>query len=153
MRAGREQLVERTLEQFDRTFHTFARATAAEWLDLDLSISQLKALAVLIHEQPVTVGALADRLGLGMSGGSHLVDRLVQERLVERSEDPDNRRRTLLRLTPDAEALVRRLRQGRAEQLRRYLRRMAEEDLAALQRGLCALVAAHREDEDDLAAS
>lgn len=149
MRGGREQLVEQTVEQCGRTFHTFARTTAAEWLHLDLTMAQLKALFVLIHEQPLPIGALADRLGVGMSGGSHLVDRLVQLDLVERSEDPENRRRTLLHLTPSAEALVLRLQQGRVEQLRRCLRRMAEDDLALLLRGLCALAAAAQADEDD----
>jgi DNA-binding MarR family transcriptional regulator len=154
MRPGREQLVEQTLEQFGQTFHTFARSTAAEWLHLDLSMAQLKALFVLMHEQPVPIGALADRLGLGMSGGSHLVDRLVQEGLVERSEDPDNRRRTLIRLTPHAESLVRRLQQGRLEQVRRCLRRMEEADLEVLLRGLRALdAAAHVAEEGELAAS
>jgi DNA-binding MarR family transcriptional regulator len=154
MRPGRGQLVEQTLEQCSRTFHTFSRTTAAEWLHLDLSMAQLKALFLLMHEQPLTIGTLADRLGIGMSAGSHLVDRLVQEELVERSEDPANRRRTLLRLTPSAEALVTRLQQGRTEQLRRCLRRMEEEDLGGLLRGLHALdVAAHAEQEGDRAAS
>ena len=154
MPPGREQVIEQTLEQCDRTFHTFARAAATEWLNLDLSMAQLKALFVLRHEQPVPIGALADRLGLGMSGGSHLVDRLVQEELVERSEDPDNRRRTLICLTPTAETLVTRLQQGRTEQLRRCLQRMEDADLKVLLRGLRALdAAAHIEQEGKLAAS
>src|SRR6185312_3333579 len=126
-----------------------ARTTATEWLDLDLSMAQVKALFVLMQRQPVPIGALADCLGVGMSGGSHLVDRLVQDELVERSEDPDNRRRTLIRLTPAAEALVTRLQQGRVEQLRRCLRRMEQDDLQMLLTGLRALDAAARSGEDE----
>lgn len=154
MRTVRGPLVEQTMEQCSRTFQTFARTAATEWLELDLSMAQVKALFVLMHEQSVTIGLLADRLGVGISGGSHLVDRLVQAELVDRSEDPTNRRRTLLRLTPKAETLIVRLQQGRMEQLRRCLRLMDEEDLKSLLQGLSALDdAAGAARQEDLAAS
>ncbi len=118
-------------------------------------MAQVKALFVLLQEQPLTVSALADRLGVGISAGSRVVDRLVQFHLVERSDDPDNRRRSLVRLTGHGGALINRLQQGRLDRLRRCLRQLSEEQLSGLINGLRALdeAAGAVADEEERAAS
>ena len=134
-----EALVERTLEQFHETMHAFLRMSAPEWLQLDLTMAQLKALFALTQEQPATVSSLGDALGIGISASSHLVDRLVQLQMVDRAEDPDDRRRTLVRLSSEGETLVARLRQGRRDRLTACLRRLTADELTALLEGLGAL--------------
>lgn len=59
--------------------------------------------------QPVTVGALAERLQLRHHSTVELVDRLARRGMVARREDPRDRRGVLVELEPAGEAVLRRL--------------------------------------------
>lgn len=116
-------------------------ASEHSWFQLDLTMSQLKGL-MLLDETPLTIGQLAETLGVGKPAASILVDRLVQLHLVERTEDPLDRRRTIARLTAQGDDIVTRLRQGSRDRLRGWMARLNDDDLAALVQGLTALAAA-----------
>jgi DNA-binding MarR family transcriptional regulator len=118
------------------------QATTPDWIQLELSIGQLKALMALASQQPLTVGGLAELLHIGKSAASILVDQLVQQGHAARTEDAEDRRRTLVKLTPSGSELVATLHQGARERLFvEWLEQLAPEDLAALARGLQALAA------------
>jgi DNA-binding MarR family transcriptional regulator len=69
-------------------------------------------LLALFHIAPATIGQLAEHMHVGQSAASLLVDRLVQAHLAERTDDPADRRRALVRLTEEGEALLGRHRAG-----------------------------------------
>jgi DNA-binding MarR family transcriptional regulator len=142
----RDALVERTMERWSALFHALQAASGPAWPAVELTLTQLKALFTLAGEGRRTVGELARDLGIGHAGASLVVDRLVRLGLAERSEDPADRRRTVVRLSARGEDLVARLRQGRREQIRRWLERLSERDLTVLAEGLRALVAAAETD-------
>jgi DNA-binding MarR family transcriptional regulator len=108
------------------------------WMQIDLTLPQLRTLFVLAEEGPLVIGQIAQRLGIGLSTGGHLVDRLVQAGLAERTEDVEDRRRTLARLTPKGEELLTRL-LGGFQQLQVWLHELDQEDLAAFLQGLKAI--------------
>jgi len=110
-----------------------------EWTQLDLTMGQLRTLMALAADGPMTVSALAEKLGIAKPTASILIDRLVQIGDADRSEDPEDRRRTLVTLTTAGVALVARLRNGRSERFERWLAAMRPEDLAALTQGMQAL--------------
>jgi len=112
-----------------------------DWVQLDLTIGQVKTLMLLAGKPDQTVSQVAERLGSGKPTASILIDRLVQLGLVRRSEDANDRRRTLVSLTDAGSDLVTRLRQGNLDQLVEWLQAMAPADLAALRHGLEALAA------------
>ncbi|HLI90178.1 MAG TPA: MarR family transcriptional regulator [Ktedonobacteraceae bacterium] len=116
------------------------KTAARQWWDLDLTMAQFKVLLTIVFEGQVAIGTIAETLGIGPPTASHLVDRLVQAGLVERVEYSVDRRYTLARLTPQGELMMRRLRQGRMDQLQSYLTHLDSQDLAALHQGLKALV-------------
>jgi DNA-binding MarR family transcriptional regulator len=58
------------------------------------------------RDESLTVGALAEALLLQHHSGVELADRLGAAGLVTRRPDPEDRRRVLLTLTPDAERLL-----------------------------------------------
>lgn len=124
-----------------RIAHSMFQASIPDWIQLDLTMGQLRTLMALAADGPMTVSALADRLAIAKPTASILIDRLVQAGDAERSEDPDDRRRTLVALTTAGLALVARLRQGKAERYERCLAAMQPDDLAALTRGMQALAA------------
>jgi DNA-binding MarR family transcriptional regulator len=120
-----------------------------DWVQLDLTIGQVKTLMMLAGKPDQTVSQLAEGLGSGKPAASILIDRLVQLGLVQRTEDANDRRRTLVALTDAGSDLVARLRQGNLDQLVKWLQAMAPADLAALRRGLEALAAIAAASVDD----
>ena len=67
----------------------------------------------------VTVGELARELFVAQHSASELTDRLVDKGLLIRSPDERDRRRTLLTLTVEAEAVLSRMALTHLEELRR----------------------------------
>src|SRR5215469_17282298 len=82
-----------------------------EWAQLELSIGQLKVLMMLAGHPGMTISQIAERLRIGKPSTSMLVDRLVQQDLVHRREDENDRRRTLVSLTTEGNGLTTRLHQ------------------------------------------
>jgi len=64
-----------------------------------LSMSQLGALFQIHHRESSGVTDLGDKLGVTSSAASQLLERLVQQELILRSEDPSDRRVKQLILT------------------------------------------------------
>src|SRR5439155_11531977 len=104
--------------------------------------AQIKALFALWGEPPATIGALADRLGIGVPTASHLVERLVQLGMVERREDESDRRRAFVVPTAQGTALVDRLRALRQGQMRRWLGQLDDAELVLIEQAFALLVRA-----------
>lgn len=71
-----------------------------------LSMSQIGALYHIKDECCSGVSNLGDRLGVTSAAASQLLDRLVQQGLVSRSEDPDDRRVKKFVMTSKGKQLV-----------------------------------------------
>ena len=80
--------------------------TDRAWGSVELTMRQLQAVLALAGIGPIASGLLARELGIGLPAASQLVDRLVEQGQVERREDPADRRRTIISLTPAAETMV-----------------------------------------------
>jgi DNA-binding MarR family transcriptional regulator len=117
------------------------RATMPDWIHMDLTMAQLKTLMTLATQGAMNVSGIAERLEFGKPAASILVDRLVQLGYVERTEDIEDRRRTLVAPTEKGSELVTRLQQGGGHPLVRWYAQMAADDLDALTQGLRALAA------------
>jgi DNA-binding MarR family transcriptional regulator len=114
-----------------------------EVVELDVPIGQLKTLFMLwIAGKPQTMGQIAQALGVSLGSVTGLVDGLVERDLVHRDEDPADRRQKFARLTPKAQARLRRMERERSVVATRLLRRMPLDDLQALRQGLVALAVA-----------
>ena len=137
----REAQIDDVLHAQREIWRAMRESAEPAWLELDLTMGQVKGLFALAQSGAMTVGHLAEALGIGKPAASILVDRLVHLALVERDEDRADRRRTLVRLSARGEELVLGLRQGRRERVRQWASRLADADLAALRRGLRALAA------------
>lgn len=65
-----------------------------------LSMSQMGTLLFLHRHDTCDVSDIGEYLGITTAASSQLLNRLVEQGLIERSEDPDDRRHKLLALTP-----------------------------------------------------
>ena len=71
-----------------------------------LSFSQINILMRLLHGGSIGVSEIGDQLGVSNAAASQAVDRLVGLGLIERTEDPDDRRAKRLALTQKGRALI-----------------------------------------------
>jgi DNA-binding MarR family transcriptional regulator len=95
-------------------------------------------LAQLSAGQPISVTELARRMGVSLSTASELVGDLGRAGLVERREDPTNRRRTLAALAPTHRATVQAFVAQRAGPLLTVLDALSPRDRQGFARGLAA---------------
>lgn len=77
-------------------------------------------LAIRAHEgaEAMSIGELAESLLIKNHSAVGLVDRLVSRGFVRRDNSSEDRRRVLLSLTPDAEAVLETISQGNLGELR-----------------------------------
>ena len=97
--------------------------------------AQKKLLSAIGRNEPATLNDVARTIGRGAPAVSRSVDTLVRAGLVERTQDPNNRRRLDLRLTPKGrDQLEARIAGGPA--LRNKLERLAHSELRAVERAI-----------------
>ena len=101
-----------------RRFQMFSETKAGE---AGLTPQQHQALLAIRAADPdaATVGYVAQRLIVKPHSASELVDRLEAQRLVRREPAPSDRRRALLRLTPQAIEILSDLSAVHREEIRR----------------------------------
>ncbi|HLH62012.1 MAG TPA: MarR family transcriptional regulator [Ktedonobacteraceae bacterium] len=132
-----EELEQEVIAQYKMMMRGLKVTMGQAWMQIDLTLPQMRTLLILA-EGPLVIGQIAQRLGVGLSTGGHLVDRLVQAGLAARTEDIEDRRRTLAELTPKGEELLARLLSG-IQQIQVWLHEVDQADLAAFLQGLKAI--------------
>jgi DNA-binding MarR family transcriptional regulator len=118
------------------------------WLQKDLSMGQVRTLFILKRNGPVSVSEVAERLGIGRPSASVLVDALVVDGLLLREEDPADRRRAILTLSPEGRRLVTEAWQGGHEILEKWLAMLDPNDLEGIRSGLEKLSAVALEEHN-----
>jgi DNA-binding MarR family transcriptional regulator len=68
--------------------------------DKRITVEQIYVLEQLDHSEAITVSRLAAKLGVSVPAASMAISRLVARGYVEKTVDPEDRRRRLLRITP-----------------------------------------------------
>jgi DNA-binding MarR family transcriptional regulator len=87
-----------------RSGHDFKRFMA----ETGLSFSQLNVLMRLYHGGSSGVSEIGEQMGVTSAAASQAIDRLVLLGLIERTEDPIDRRAKRLVLTPKGRTLIER---------------------------------------------
>ena len=97
--------------------------------------AQRKLLSSIAAAEPATLNDVAKAIDRGAPAVSRSVDALVRAGLVERTQDPDNRRRLALRLTKQGrDQLEARIPGGLS--LRSKFERLAHSELRAVERAI-----------------
>ena len=92
-------------------------------------------LAAIAASEPATLNQVAQAVGRGAPAVSRSVDSLVRAGLVERTQDPNNRRRLALRLTSAGRDRMSSGTSGNSN-LQLKLRRLAHSELRAVERAI-----------------
>ena len=86
----------------NRSMHDWLRYVKASGLSMPL----FGILMHLYYRDSCTVSQISQYLSISVASASQLVDRLVQASLVERAEEPSNRRAKRLTLSPSGRELI-----------------------------------------------
>ena len=89
---------------------------------LGLSMPQFGILMQLHYRGNCGVSDIGERFDITSAAASQLVDKLVQSRMIQREEDPHDRRAKLLSLTKKAQELI----QQNIEERYRWVDQLAE---------------------------
>ena len=93
-----------------------------------------KLLSAIAGREPATLNQIASAVGRGAPAVSRSVDSVVRAGLVERTQDPNNRRRLALRLTEEGRAHLASPPTGSL--LAARLDRLAHSELRAIERAI-----------------
>lgn len=109
-------------------FHAWiTKLHVPHFLELTLTLAQLKTLYLVTAAGPMRMSEVAERLGTAPSTTSGVVDGLVQLALLERVEDPADRRQVLVRATPAAHETLEDFHDLSRTRLRELLARIGDE--------------------------
>jgi len=103
------------------------------WLSVELTMPQLKTLICVRKTNGATSGQIANNLGVALSTITGIVDRLAEQGLVSRHEDPRDRRITRVLPTPRGQQLVDGLLQVRNEAITTILSHLTSEQLQTVE--------------------
>jgi DNA-binding MarR family transcriptional regulator len=105
-----------------------------------LSMPQIYTLMYLYHEGEVRISDIGKLMDVGKAAASQLVDRLVQQGLVERIEDENDRRAKKIRLLPKSLALIEKGLEVQRRQMGEVLAKLSAEHLATVQLAFTYLI-------------
>ncbi len=111
-----------TLAEFRYLLRRFGAFSEAAARQTGLTAQQHQALLAVKGfpgREAVTIGELAERLNLKHHSVVGLVDRLMRRDLIQRQQDGEDRRKVMVALTPQAEALLQQLSLAHRAELRR----------------------------------
>lgn len=131
------------IDQICTAFHGFMKALHAldrpGWGDIDLTMSQLKTIMLLVDTGGLSGRDLAERLNIGPSAVTALVDRLVQRGYARREEDRADRRISWARPTEKSIELFERLHATHRERLGEVLAGMTHDQLDLVRTAITTL--------------
>jgi DNA-binding MarR family transcriptional regulator len=112
------------------------------WIDSGLTPTQLRSLFLIVNKGSTNFKKLAEALGVTPANVTGIVDRLVGQRLVSRTQNPEDRREMTLQATDKGQALVSNLKEVGIKHMTQILSVLSVEELSALAKGLSAFVRA-----------
>jgi DNA-binding MarR family transcriptional regulator len=146
-----------TSERFTQVLHrwaeTYMQRSMQDFIQFSresgLSVSQLSTLFRLHHCSVCGVSELGDHLGITNAAASQLVDRLVNLGLLERTEDPKDRRGKQLTLSDKGRIVVQESIEARWRWLDALPPTLSEEEQELIVQGLVILTEAAQRLEID----
>ncbi len=129
------QIIDQIIQDH-RAINRYIRQDDPEaWLNLNLTIGQVKSLFFIANQEKANFRMLAAALKVTPSNVTGIIDRLVDHQLVSRTENPADRRSLTLQLTPQGESVLNLLRERRVSQMSEMLNTLSNEQLQTISRG------------------
>lgn len=134
--ASDEESLSEAFWRVARVLRGRSRESLARW---DVAPSHGRALGVLARHGPTRLRELSEHLHIAARSATEVIDALQERGLVERHADPDDRRATLVVLTPKGREVSAAIRDSRSEVAERLFGALSTADRAELARILAQL--------------
>jgi DNA-binding MarR family transcriptional regulator len=95
---SKDTLIESTMQMAEGGFRDLFDFTPKEWMHMDLTAGQLRALLLFYTTGPVRMSDIAVTLGVSTATATGVMDRMVERGIVTRESDPGDRRIVLCRM-------------------------------------------------------
>ncbi|MCX5894510.1 MAG: MarR family transcriptional regulator [Proteobacteria bacterium] len=103
--------MEEELNRYMRILRNFGRiytqkiASGSSNIKSDLRVSQIKALFAFKDAHCLSMKELAENVGVKLSNMTMMIDTLIKDGIAERDRDDSDRRKVMVRLTPQGEKI------------------------------------------------
>ena len=111
---------------------------SVERADVPVTVVQHRCLVVLDEDGPLSIGRIAEELGVNQSNASRLCDRLERLSLVSRATSPDDRRSVRVRISAEGRQVLATVSDVRRQEIRAVLERLGTADAEATVQALRA---------------
>ena len=136
---NKTELISEVIE-LDRRIHRVIRRHSADaWMNLNLTVPQIKTLFFVSNQRDTNPTKLATALQVTPPNVTGIVDRLVEQGLMTRQDNPEDRRALVLRITEKGESILSDLRERRTSIMREILDYLSAKELSCLVDGLSKL--------------
>ncbi len=112
--------------------------------DAGLSATQTNTLMRIYHRGTCGVSDIGDHAGITSAAASQMIERLVQQGYIDRSEAPEDRRAKRIYLTEKGETLVKKAIEARHAWLERVINTLSSEEKDVVAAALRVLTDAAR---------
>ncbi len=119
------------------------------WRKLDVPLAQLKSLLIIAGKGETNFSILAQDLGVTPGDVTGIIERLVEQGLVIRKPNPEDRRIIWLQATEKGRELLANLMESQTRHMIHILEYMSLDDLRSLLRGLSAFIRAVEEHQKE----
>ena len=145
----RKNMIDVILRLQHEMMHAMERNDSLAWMELNLTIAQLKSLIFIYFKETTNFINLANALGVTPPNVTGIVNRLVEQKLVTREENPEDRRTYILRATEKGKTIVAGIHETGINRMAGILDRLTTEELSGLTVGLAALVRTVEDDKEN----
>jgi MarR family transcriptional regulator, organic hydroperoxide resistance regulator len=136
------ELIKEVLELQQRADSFLSESGIEPWIALDITLAQFKSLLFIASKEKTNFKKLAEALGVTPPNITGIIDRLVEQGLVTRTENPEDRRVMLLQVTDKGLDFLDNLRQNRIDALSKVLAHLSNDELTLQLKALNSLLKA-----------
>ena len=137
-----DELYEALGEFFQRIFSLAESGSMDQMIELDVSFTQARTMFLLAHtDGPLPINEIASQLGLSVAATGRTIDQLVKLGIVERQENPDDRRVKLVSLSPSGFEVADQQFEQKRRAVRKFVDRLSATEAENLTQALRPILA------------
>ena len=137
-----DELYEALGEFIQRVFSLAESDAMTQMIELDVSFTQARTMFVLAHTGgSLPINEIASKLGLSVAATGRNIDQLVKLGIVERQENPDDRRVKLVSLSPQGFEIADQQIEQKRQAVRKFVDRLSATEAENLTQALRPILA------------
>ncbi len=114
------------------TFKTIKHVALALFGDEGFTDAQVQALELLMTNGPMLMRKMSEAMSVSPANVTGIVDRLEEKKLVQRTSRKDDRRATIIEITPEGKTLYGKVSSLKSEMIQKSLAMLTKEERITL---------------------